>query len=706
MGDPVADNPMPELPPSTESPMSSPPAEEPAATATTPAPKAPAHDGVPALTGLTRSLGLLGLEGWSVGLLAWGARAAWRLSAYAVANEITAKGRIVLLADMFGTAFAVCLLAVVYMLVRRRRADVLDVVDGVARRLAPLVVVGLLPFLLNWSIWSGRELSFLVLAAVFTLGVRPLLTMSLSAPPLLGQSLTLIGLGVALHAFRHRHARFFARLPLFIVLGGAVYYAAFFAYHTIVHHRNILSTSLDLGLEDNLVWNALHGGPLFKSSPYSGPTGSHGGNHVTFFAYVIALFYFFAQRAETLLVLQAVVLGAAAIPLFLFARRHIGPWKACVVALCYLLYPPLHGSNLYDFHYLPLGTFFLWLTLYALESRRTVLSVFAVILTLSVREDVAAGLGIIGGLLLLTGERPKAGIIVAIVGVGYAGLLKLVIMPHVAGAWSFLSMYQGLVPSGENSYGAMLKTVVGNPAFTVNSLVERDKLLYLLQILVPLAFIPLSRPLTILCCVPGFIFTLLSTGYAPLYQISFQYTAHWTTYLFIAVVLAVEGIDRRAPNDQRAVDPQASVRQRAAMVTLALASLVASHQYGALIQQNTVRGGFGVYQFGTSAADRARREALYALIARLPPRAKVAGTETVVPQISHRPDAYTARIGIFDADYLLFMMPAGGEEGRNIAAGLASSGYGVVEVKEPFALAKKGYSTAANASVLTRVRGY
>ncbi|HEY2899156.1 MAG TPA: DUF2079 domain-containing protein, partial [Polyangia bacterium] len=363
MGDPVADNPMPALPPSTEPPLpSAPPADDPAAAAMQPPPNLTAREGIPALTHLARSLGLLGLEGWSVGLLIWGARAAWRLLPYAVANEITAKGRVVLLADMFGTAFGACLLATVYMLVRRRRADVLGVVDGVARRLAPLIVVGLLPFLLNWSIWNGRELSFLILAAVFVLGVRPLLTLSLSAPPLLGQSLTLIGLGVTLQAFRARHARFFERLPLGIVIAGAAYYAGFFAYHTVVHHRNILSTSLDLGLEDNLVWNALHGGPLFKSSPYSGPTGSHGGNHVTFFAYAIALFYFFAQRAETLLVLQAVVLGAAAIPLFLFARRHIEPWQACVVALCYLLYPPLHGSNLYDFHYLPLGSFFLWLT--------------------------------------------------------------------------------------------------------------------------------------------------------------------------------------------------------------------------------------------------------------------------------------------------------------------------------------------------------
>jgi hypothetical protein len=40
------------------------------------------------------------------------------------------------------------------------------------------------------------------------------------------------------------------------------------------------------------------------------------------------------------------------------------------VAVCYLLYPPLHGANLYDFHYLTFAPFFLWLTLWALDARR------------------------------------------------------------------------------------------------------------------------------------------------------------------------------------------------------------------------------------------------------------------------------------------------------------------------------------------------
>ena len=132
----------------------------------------------------------------------------------------------------------------------------------------------------------------------------------------------------------------------------------------MLHHRSLLTSSFDLGLEDNLLWNVVHGGPFAKMSPLFGPVGSHFGFHATPFAYFIAPFYALYQHAEALLVFQAVMVGLAALPLYLFAARHIGRWPACLVALAYLLYPPVHGANLYDFHYPPLGVFFLWLTLY------------------------------------------------------------------------------------------------------------------------------------------------------------------------------------------------------------------------------------------------------------------------------------------------------------------------------------------------------
>ena len=101
--------------------------------------------------------------------------------------------------------------------------------------------------------------------------------------------------------------------------------------------------SLDLGLEENVIWNALHSGALFKTTPYGGPTGNLVGEHAAYLSYVIAPFYAIHQSAETILVLQAVLIGGAAVPLYLVARKYLGPWLSCLVALWYLFYPPLHG---------------------------------------------------------------------------------------------------------------------------------------------------------------------------------------------------------------------------------------------------------------------------------------------------------------------------------------------------------------------------
>jgi uncharacterized membrane protein len=86
-----------------------------------------------------------------------------------------------------------------------------------------------------------------------------------------------------------------------------------------------------------------------------------------------------------LLTLQAFLIGGAALPLFAFARRHVGDWTACLLGVLLVFNAPLQGSNLYDFHYLPFAPFFLWWCLWALESRRNVMAFIAVTLTLATR---------------------------------------------------------------------------------------------------------------------------------------------------------------------------------------------------------------------------------------------------------------------------------------------------------------------------------
>jgi uncharacterized membrane protein len=663
----------------------------------------PLEGDLPPLTAAVRGLGMLFAEGVSCGFAIWTLRVGPRLVQYAAANDLGPRGRAFVLGDMFGTGLAACAAALIYLFLRRRTfAAASQRVSGIGWRLAPLAMVGFLPLLLDWRIWVGRDLTLLMLAAIFGLGVQALSRAAFLAPPLGIFGRRSGALGAALRGWLLRHPRLVERAPLGLVIAGAAGYATFFGWVTIVSHHALRTYSFDLGLEENLVWNALHWSrPFFKSSPLGGPTAVHFGFHATFVSYLLAFVYAISQRAETMLIIQAVLVGAAALPLFFYARRHIGAWTACLLAFVYMLYPPVHGANLYDFHYLPIGVFFLWLTLYALDARRPVLTVVAVLLTLSIREDVAAGLAIIGAYFLLTGRRPRAGLVVAAIGAAYFVLIKLVIMPHVLkGDSAFLSLYKDLIPTGDNTFAGVLKTAIANPTFTLNTLLERDKLVYLLEIFTPIAFFALRRPIGLLCCLPGTFFSLLSTGYPPLIQTSFQYTANWTTYLFMAMVGNLVWVGSpRAPGDT-----QGPARRRAWLVALASATLVCSYQFGAVFQQHTVRGGFGPYTFGASQQDRTNRQSLLALLAQVPPRAKIVATETIVPHVSNRPDAYTLRFSVYDADYLVFQLPITGDEQRNALLVLQNGSFGVIDVREPFVLARRGAPTDRNAAILQRMR--
>ncbi|HSZ83652.1 MAG TPA: DUF2079 domain-containing protein [Polyangia bacterium] len=660
-------------------------------------------DDVAPLAHAARGLGLLFAVGASLGLAAWELRAGPRLVRYVQGNDLLAKGRTVLLADMFATALVPCLVALLFLVVKRRTAAAAARRLGeVGWRLAPLALAAFVPLLLSWELWVGRELTFLWLAAVFGLGLQGLARAAFSAPPLGLFGRWTAGPRAAGRRFVNRHPRLVANLPTGLTILGAAAYAAYFGAVTIISHHDLRTSSFDLGLEENILWNALHGGrPFFKSSPLGGPTMTHFGNHATFFSYPLSLVYAICQRAETLLVIQALFVGGAALPLYFYARRHVGAWTACLFAYVYLLYPPVHGANLYDFHYLPIGVFFLWLTLYALDNRRPVLTVFAVLLTLSVREDVAAGLIIVGAYLLLTGQRPRAGLVVATIGLVFFAVVKLIAMPRaIGGQSSFIFMFRDLVPAGEESFGGVLKTVFGNPGYTLHTLIERDKLYYLLQIFTPLAFLPLRRPVGLLCCMLGFLFTLLSTGYAPFIQTSFQYTANWTSYLFIAMIANLVWVSRPgAPGDTRG-----AARRKAWLVALAASTLIGSYEFGAVFQRNTIRGGFGPYTFGTSPTDLEHRKAIRVILAEIPPRAKIVASEQLVPQVSNRADAYTLRVGTYDAEYLLFSLPIFGDEQRNAFPLLQSNAFGVVDVQEPYVLARRGGPTMRNAAVLARMR--
>ncbi len=185
-------------------------------------------------------------------------------------------------------------------------------------------------------------------------------------------------------------------------------------------------------------------------------------------------------------------------------------------------------------------------------------------------------------------------------------------------------------------------------------------------------------------------------------MISFQYTAYWSAQLFPVALVNLRWI-----NQTSECSPSYDKAWRWSwLAAFGLGTLAMSHQYGALLQQNTAWGGFGPYHFETDAADLTRRVSLRKLLNLVPPMAKISATENVVPQLSNRPNAYTLRLSIYDADYVLFRLPAGQFERENVLEVLQSRKFGVLRESGEFVLAKRGFSTADNLRIIARLGGH
>lgn len=652
------------------------------------------------LSSLARGTALLLGAGVSCGIAVWELVFSDLMLAYIRSNQIEPATR-KLLGVFGGVGLALPLIAIaIYSWTRRTRAlDMARRIESLGWKLSPLCLAVVVPLLFDWQIWKGQDIQFLVIAAITGFAAQKLFYRSLAEPPLFSATSGPVA------SLRRRTAdaldRWSPWLPWVLVVGLFFFYAAYFSFFTLRNHWNLGTSAYDMGIEDNVVFNAMRG-ELLKASPIFGPEGTHLGHHATFFAYVLVPIYALAPRAETLLVIQATLIGAAVIPLFLFARNRLGPYQAVAISAMYVFYAPLHGGNLYDFHYPPLGIGFVFWLAYLVDIGKYRWAIIPLLLSLSVREDIALSVFVLGAYFLLSRTRPRAGLALAAIGLGYFLIMKMGVMPYFRdGKSTFVWYYEKLVPKGgPGGFGGVLVTIFGNPGYTMGTLLQSAKVKYFLQVMVPLVFLPLRKPIGLVFCLPGLVMTLLATRSA-LYDIGFQYTTHWALEGLLATVVVLTMVKQPAwPGDH-----QGETRVRSWLMALVLAVAATSYQHGAILQHNTARGGFSAFRFDRTDKDVKRYEDLISLRALIPPEAKVAGTERTLAHVSNRPDAYTIRTaGIQDAEFILFQYNIGGADVERIRPLVDNGTFGVVDVAGDFILAKRGHPTERNAEALKRVR--
>ena len=308
-------------------------------------------------------------------------------------------------------------------------------------------------------------------------------------------------------------------LPLIILFTGIFGYTILFSYISLMRHWTYYSAYMDLGWFEQALWTTTQGHFFYVSYLES----SHFGTHNSPILFLLLPFYYLFPFSETLLIIQTILLAIGAIPLFFIGKKILDNWGGCVFSLVYLLYPALHGINLFDFHELAFLPVLLFSAIYYLITDRTKYFILLSLLALLIKEDVSILLFALTTYAIYTSrynsDKEKLTLY---------GLLLVYFI------WLIVSLFWIIPHFNPDGYIHTSRYVLsdGIIAPIINNFFL--KIVYVLLLLLPLGFTPLIAPEFLIISLPSFAEILLQWPVA--YRITTQYSALVIPILFTSAI--------------------------------------------------------------------------------------------------------------------------------------------------------------------------
>jgi len=318
-----------------------------------------------------------------------------------------------------------------------------------------------------------------------------------------------------------------------------------------------------------------------------------------------------------LLVAQALMLAAAALPLYWWAREQLGVAAALLFETAYLTFFGVLAGDIFDFHELALAAPLVSLALWAVLKRRDVVLYVSVALLLLTKEDLALTLVGFAAFIAFVQRRWRLGGAIAAVSIAWFALAYKVLIPAFAGGraythWSYDAL--GATP------GSAGRNLVLHPIRSVELFFKpHSKRVGLFNLFASWLFLPLVSPLLIVM-LPTLAERFLSS--IPSYWAQgFHYS------LLIAPMLAFAAVDTTA-RALRLVE----ARQRTVALAAAAGVLVAClfFSFVRLKPLDELRR----YTAPETAAEIER------CLDTIPDDASVAATSALVPRLSQRRFVY------------------------------------------------------------------
>lgn len=320
-------------------------------------------------------------------------------------------------------------------------------------------------------------------------------------------------------------------VPLLLTIFILAFMAAY-GWLAVTRHQRFNSTGYDLAINEQIVWNTVHG-RFFASSL---EVDNSFADHFRPFLLALAPFYLLFQSPLTLLLVQTAGLALGAIPLYLLARERLQQRLVpLVIAAVYLLYPALGFIARFDFHVEAFAIPAFFAAFYAMERERWGWASAWLLIPLLVKESMGLTVAAVGLYALVMRRKARWGSAWLVLGLATFAVTSFWLIPTVRGeASDTLSRYRWL----GDAPGTMLATLFTEPALVWQQLTSADRLFYLLQLLVPVGFLALLGLPELFLALPGLGLNLLASHHCQP-TIYCQYTVPVLPFVLVATVFGL-----------------------------------------------------------------------------------------------------------------------------------------------------------------------
>jgi len=386
------------------------------------------------------------------------------------------------------------------------------------------------------------------------------------------------------------------QISLVVVWALIFVFVVTFVILSLRRHAALGSNGMDLGNVDQALWNTAQGD--FLAFTNMAPVRNRLALHVEPILLLFVPFYGVGLGGPgLLLVVQAIVVGLGALPLYWLARDALSnqrisesanqqapppvsqvallptPYSLLLIVfpLAYLLFPALEAAVMYDFHAVTLApTFLLFAFYFGLKRRPWPFSLF-VLLALASKEDMGLTVAMLGLFVIIVWRRWRWGAMTALVGLVWFALAVFVIQPRFSptGGNIQADRYAWL---GDTPL-TMMRTIVRRPIMVWDHVWREANLPgYLAGLLLPTAFLSVFAPLAWLAALPSLAVNLLSDNSFTWRLEDFHYAAPIVPFVMIATVYGAQRLSKW-------VGRSSGASARAVLIVVSVLLLVASLAY-------------------------------------------------------------------------------------------------------------------------------